>query len=294
MKLKRDRQPARVALIIFSILVVFCIGQLAWWIIFHIDSGKERRATALDAVRCLSIHMTTVINRDFERLQGTARMILDAELRSGSSRREAFVRLLGDPAMLGYRVTIGPGGEIVENGKVDSTFYAVLDANNILYFDPHYPLAIIGDDTLKLNFKTDGFHEGAEHSWVKPSMFVISEAWQEQLDEQYRRTTAMFAAETGFFFLVILFGAFMIYRTLSRAEELKFRQQNFIHSVTHELKAPLASIRLYLETIMAGKVDKSKADELFPKMIEDCDRLEGLMDNVLEAGHFGKTGYKSD
>ena len=127
---------------------------------------------------------------------------------------------------------------------------------------------------------------------MKPSMFVISEAWQEQLDEQYRRTTAMFAAETGFFFLVILFGAFMIYRTLSRAEELKFRQQNFIHSVTHELKAPLASIRLYLETIMAGKVETAKTEKLFPKMIEDCDRLEGLMDNVLEAGHFGKTGYK--
>ena len=123
-------------------------------------------------------------------------------------------------------------------------------------------------------------------------MFSPSPESLKRLDSEKRRVITMFLSEGGFFFLVMLLGAYLIYRTLCRAEELKAQQQNFIHSMTHELKAPVASIRLYLQTALSGKVGPERTREFFPKMIEDCDRLEGLIDNVLEAGHFGRTGYK--
>jgi signal transduction histidine kinase len=101
----------------------------------------------------------------------------------------------------------------------------------------------------------------------------------------------MFLSEGSVFVLLILIGAFLIYRALQRSEDLKFRQQHFLQAVTHEFRAPLTSLRLYLEALQSGNVDKDLAEELFPKMLDDCERLDGLIDNVLEAGHFGKSGY---
>ena len=291
MKLKQDRQPAKVALIIFSTLIVFCIGQLSWWIIFHINSGEERRQMHLDSLKDRVEFITLMVNRDFDRIRVRAKNMLGVQAGDQVILGEACRALFDDPAVTGYRFPLGPDAA-ASDGNFDSTFYMSLAENTILYFNPDYPRTILGEDSTRLDFTVTGHHDGTGGGWVKTDMFQPSEKWLAEIDDKTRRTIVMFAAEGGFFFLVILFGAFMIYRTLYRAEELKFRQQNFIHSVTHELKAPLASIRLYLETMMAGKVDSSRKDDLYPKMIEDCDRLESLMDNVLEAGHFGKTGYK--
>ncbi|MCP4568465.1 MAG: HAMP domain-containing histidine kinase [FCB group bacterium] len=292
MKLKRDRQPARVALIIFSTLIIFCVGQLTWWVVFHINSGEERRQLHLDALQDRAELITLMVNRDFDRVRKTAQMIFKSHLGNEPVLIEAFNQLFSDSALVGYQLLVGGDDQAVRAGTMDSTFYISRSDQIVLYLNAEYPQALLGKDNARLDFIVSGHHDGEESGWVKASMFVPSENWMAEINDKTRRTTVMFAAEGGFFFLIILFGAFMIYRTLYRAEELKFRQQNFIHSVTHELKAPLASIRLYLETIMAGKVDAARMEKLYPKMIEDCDRLEGLMDNVLEAGHFGKTGYK--
>ncbi len=85
----------------------------------------------------------------------------------------------------------------------------------------------------------------------------------------------------------------MIYRTFRQSEELKHRQENFIQAVTHELKIPVASIKLYLETMATGKFDQEKVKGFIPRMIDDCNRLEGLVDNVLEAGRFSRRGHQA-
>lgn len=104
----------------------------------------------------------------------------------------------------------------------------------------------------------------------------------------------MFASEGSFFILIILFGAFLIYRTLRRSENLKYRQQNFIHSVTHEFRTPLTALRLYLETLQSGQVDSRKSRAIYDKMLDDCRRLDNMIDNVLEAGRSGREDFKLD
>jgi signal transduction histidine kinase len=83
----------------------------------------------------------------------------------------------------------------------------------------------------------------------------------------------------------------MIYRTLHQSEELKLQQENFIHAVTHEFKIPVASIKLYLETMASQKIDKEKCLSLVPRMLDDCRRLEQLVDNVLEAGRLTRQSH---
>lgn len=61
------------------------------------------------------------------------------------------------------------------------------------------------------------------------------------------------------------------------------KQDSFIDSVTHELKSPLASLQLFLETLGREGVDGAQREELRQMMLEDVDRLDSFIDDVLHA-----------
>jgi len=65
------------------------------------------------------------------------------------------------------------------------------------------------------------------------------------------------------------------------------QHDSFINAVTHELKTPIASIRLYLQTLQHRDVDESKRREFYRLMLDDTDRLMGTVDQVLKAGEAG-------
>ncbi len=102
----------------------------------------------------------------------------------------------------------------------------------------------------------------------------------------------MVGLEGTTFLLIYLVGVWLIYRSLVRAEELKFHQQNFLMAVTHELKTPLASLKLYIDALKSPKISDEKKATVFPRMTGDLLRLEKLVENVLDAGRFERSGYK--
>ncbi len=114
----------------------------------------------------------------------------------------------------------------------------------------------------------------------------------EQIQAQEVRRQVMLGMEGVFLILLILTGGWLIYRALVKTEELKFHQQNFLMAVTHELKTPLASIKLYLDTLQSPKIDASKKETIVPKMQDDVVRLEHLVQNILDAGRFERSGYQ--
>src|SRR5207249_5475585 len=66
----------------------------------------------------------------------------------------------------------------------------------------------------------------------------------------------------------------------------------FINAVTHELKTPVASIRLYLETLQAHAVDEEKRKEFYRTMLADSDRLLGTIEQILRTGRVGPASRK--
>jgi len=78
----------------------------------------------------------------------------------------------------------------------------------------------------------------------------------------------------------------VVLNTLFLAREIRRNehQNAFLNAVTHELKTPLASIRLYLETLQTRTVDEARRREFQDIMIADCDRLLHTIDQVLRAG----------
>ena len=110
---------------------------------------------------------------------------------------------------------------------------------------------------------------------------------QEEISRQI-----MIGLEGAVFLLVILAGVWLIYRSLQKLEELKFHQENFLMAVTHELKTPLASILMYLETIGSAKISADQKKAVIPRMKEDVNQLSKLVDNILDAGRFERSGYR--
>ena len=78
--------------------------------------------------------------------------------------------------------------------------------------------------------------------------------------------------------------AFLI-REIRRSEQ----HDAFIHAVTHELKTPLASIKLYLQTLRQRELPAGKRNEVIDTMLDDSDRLQRTIDQILLAGKTGNT-----
>ena len=78
----------------------------------------------------------------------------------------------------------------------------------------------------------------------------------------------------------------VILNTIFLVREIRRNEQheNFINAVTHELKTPIASVKLHLQTLQQRQVDESKRQEFYQVMVDDCDRLLGTVEQVLRAG----------
>ena len=89
------------------------------------------------------------------------------------------------------------------------------------------------------------------------------------------------------FFLLIIFG--LVLNTTFLIREIRRNEQHdaFINAVTHELKTPIASIRLYLETLKTRDISESQRHEFYDVMLADSDRLLQTVEQVLRAGRTG-------
>jgi two-component system, OmpR family, sensor histidine kinase SenX3 len=89
------------------------------------------------------------------------------------------------------------------------------------------------------------------------------------------------------FFLVIIAG--IVLNTIFLVREIRRNEQHdsFINAVTHELKTPVASIRLYLQTLQTRELDEEKRREFYRIMLADSDRLLHTIEQVLRAGATG-------
>jgi len=118
-----------------------------------------------------------------------------------------------------------------------------------------------------------------------------SEEFVQAIHQEEISRQIMLGMEGVVFLLLILAGIWLIYRSLVRAEDLKFHQQNFLMAVTHELKTPLASMKIYLDSLESEKIPMEKKLSVVLRLRDDLRRLEKMVSNILEAGRFERAGY---
>lgn len=94
--------------------------------------------------------------------------------------------------------------------------------------------------------------------------------------------------------LLALIIAGVVLNTTFLVREIRRNEQHdaFINAVTHELKTPVASIRLYVETLKTRAVDETKRNEFYGIILSDSDRLLGTIEQILRTGRVGSSARK--
>ncbi len=99
----------------------------------------------------------------------------------------------------------------------------------------------------------------------------------------------------GTTFIGVLLAGTIIYLVLTiKAINLNRRQSNFIDSVTHELKSPIASMKLYLQTLGRRHVSEEQRTHFYRCMVDDLDRLDALINQLLDAGRLEEGRIDAD
>lgn len=124
--------------------------------------------------------------------------------------------------------------------------------------------------------------KAAEGNYVDETTFRNSEEYQRLYDE-YMSQQWMIFGEATFFVISLIIAIYFINSGYNQLVESSQQQRNFLLSITHELKSPLASIRLGLETMDKRKLEHSKVQEIARDAIKETDRLHNLVNNLLMA-----------
>lgn len=118
--------------------------------------------------------------------------------------------------------------------------------------------------------------------WWGYHLIELTEEVSQKSTEVSRRIS-MVIGEGAVFLILLLIGIWQIRRSIRKELKLSERQNNFLLSVTHELKTPLAANKLYLQTIKKRDLSKEQSNDLLSKAIDENVRLERMIDNILNA-----------
>jgi signal transduction histidine kinase len=115
--------------------------------------------------------------------------------------------------------------------------------------------------------------------------------WGYMLVSLQPRRTGMILGEGAMFVMVFLVGAYNLHRSFNRQQKLSEQKKNFLLSVTHELKSPLASIKILLQTIQKRNLTKEQVLDFIEKSLNDVERLDDMVENMLLASKIENRSY---
>lgn len=141
--------------------------------------------------------------------------------------------------------------------------------------------SIYEHEYLILNVQTDSITQAQEYNTRLA-----------EITDKRERRTKQYLGEGGTFLLVILIGAAVVYSSFRRSIRLSRQQNNFMLSVTHELKSPIAAMKLNLQTLEKHKLDEAKQDRLINQCIKEANRLNDLCNNMLLASQMEGRQYR--
>lgn len=102
-----------------------------------------------------------------------------------------------------------------------------------------------------------------------------------ELDRKLSLRIWMVLGEGSVFMFLLLLGFYSVRKSIVKELRLARQQKNFLLSVTHELRSPLAAIKLQMQTLLRRDLDRERAAQLYARALHDAERLEKLVENLL-------------
>ncbi|MBN1154866.1 HAMP domain-containing histidine kinase [candidate division KSB1 bacterium] len=120
-------------------------------------------------------------------------------------------------------------------------------------------------------------------TWYVSNYIIFNRVGDKISPQMVPKTMNIVALVLGLVLLgLILAGMYLIFIYLNRQLQVTKMYDNFIANVSHELKSPLASIQLYLETMSRRRISYDRRKEFIELMLKDTRRLRNLIDSILD------------
>lgn len=113
------------------------------------------------------------------------------------------------------------------------------------------------------------------------SVVVVTHVLEQIASDRYHRLNR-YAWEGAFFLVVLIAAMAVVYRAVREQAALRQRQENFLAAMSHELKSPLASMRLSAETLALRDPPTERRAELVQRLLSDLGRLQRMIANILD------------
>lgn len=115
-----------------------------------------------------------------------------------------------------------------------------------------------------------------------------------EIEKAISKRTWMIIGEGLVFLILLNTGAFLTLRTFKKEVNLSKQQKNFLLSATHELKTPIASIKLMLETFQKRELSREQQKPLVNNALSETERLNTLIENMMLASQFENKQFQFD
>lgn len=293
-------------LVVFVVVVLVLNAQFTWWIMYSVRQNRTR----LEVERELIGMRARLAARQLELLAERAASEIVLTHVAGAGKAGApFLEVDEIP----LRSSVTPG-ELVPSARNDIDTvrsgwsqdaagrqifsWTVDDGSRYLaVLDPQVPYRWLAgiDPRVNLAAAREGRSGPRPVSLESPftGLVVIPDVgrWQTVLGE-YRRRVLLVVAEGGLFFAAMIATVIALWTVLQRESVLQRQSQNFISAVTHELKTPIAGIRVALETVLRGRADPEGAQRFLGNALLDVERLSSLVEKVLEVTRFAGGAHR--
>jgi len=111
-------------------------------------------------------------------------------------------------------------------------------------------------------------------------------------EDVFTQKVLMVLGEGSVFLIILFIGFYQVRKSFLREVEVTKQQRNFLLSITHELNSPLASIKLYLQTLQRRKLSEEKTEQVLDNALHDVERQRKLISNILLAARVDDSSYQ--
>lgn len=274
-------------MVVFVAVALVLNVQFTWWVVRSLEENEERLALqqALVEVRARAAALR------LEATLASLALALERLPEEAVERPEApwlaVRRLTSSLPELGYRLD----GDGVR-------YRALLPAGGYVeaVLDPQAPARWLAELDPELRLTTGEGAAGVPAATLSPPLdhWVVTlekAKWDEALS-RYRQRIVVVVAQGGLLVAAMIVAIVLVWTAVRREGQRERQHQNFVSAVTHELKTPLAGIRLALETVLSGRVDDEGRERFLRNALIDAERLSGLVQKVLEVTRYAGGAHR--
>jgi signal transduction histidine kinase len=270
-------------LVIFVIVAVVVNAQYTWWVVESLREHRERldleRRLILARAEVAALKIAARLNRSVTRIVELPRGIIPA---TADPFPEVRVAEIASDVAAGWRI---------EDDRPAFLWPLGGGRAALAFLDPESPrrwLAVT-DPTLRLVDAAAGELTLPRVALAAPlDRLAVApgvEQWNGLL-ATYRRSVVVVVIEGTIFLAAMVSAVVLLWTALRREGERERQHQNFVSAITHELKTPLAGIRVALETVLRGRADPEGSQRFLANALTDADRLGDLIQKVLEVTRY--------